>query len=50
MDIFISLGKVIGVGILMVLFGDLLNSMRRYETPGERLNNVSRTEEISERT
>ena len=45
-----SIGKVIGVGILIVIFGDLLNSIRCYETSGERLNNVSRTEEIFERT
>ena len=38
------------MGILIVIFGDLLKGMRCYETSGERLNNVSRTEEISERT
>jgi hypothetical protein len=46
---FIRLRKVIGAEILMLIFGDLLTGMWRYETSGERLNILYRTEEIHER-
>jgi hypothetical protein len=48
-DIYIRLGKEIGADILMLIFWDLLTGMWPYETSGERLNILSRTEDIQER-
>jgi len=46
-EIFVRFGKVKGVGILMLIFGDLLTSMRWYETSGERLLTSMRWYETS---
>ena len=46
-EIFVRFGKVKGVGILMLIFGDLLTSMRWYETSGEYLLTSMRWYETS---